>query len=647
MDKKYIVDDSFLIAEWNFEKNALLGINPEKTALHSNKKAWWKCGKGHSWDMSPDNRLKSKGCPYCLNKRVLVGYNDLTTLFPHLAAEWDFEENQIDINSVVKGSAKNIHWICSKCKNKWIATLRMRTERGHGCPECAKKIRAKNRIATYVSKNGSISDPLLLKEWDYEKNEKLGLFPDKLTPHSNKKAWWKCSICRHEWNVFISNRSEGYSCPVCANRVIVAGINDLCTTHPDLAKEWDYEENGDLLPQNVSYGMGKKIAWKCPSGHKYKATLLHRSSGTNCPICNSGRQTSFAEQAVFYYIKKVYPNAINRYKDIFDNGMELDIYIPEIKYAIEYDGSFWHRENGNEREKRKYEICKTKGIKLIRIKPYAKKYSIDSPYFADYTLFLKEDNNSELEKLIQTLYFRFSNLTLNPCFVWNDTIQTVDLERDRYEILNYLYERKKSFAEEFPDLIKEWHPIKNKDLNPKMFQSGSSFRAWWLCSTCGYEWQATVYGRSKGGGCNKCKRENNSGENHYKARKIYQYTRDGLLIKEWGAIAKASKELGINQSNMTMCANGQRAIAGGYRWSFEHFETLPPIQKQYKSRKGINGTPIFQIDSNGNIMNRFISLYEAEEKTGINATSISKVLNGHIKSAGGFSWKVDKGGTNE
>ena len=107
-----------------------------------------------------------------------------------------------------------------------------------------------NKEKKYVIDNAQ-----LMSKWDWEKNQALGLFPNVLTLHSNKKAWWKCSTCGHEWQTTIANRSAGYSCPVCANRVIVAGVNDLTTTHPELAKEWDYEANGDLLPQHVSYGI--------------------------------------------------------------------------------------------------------------------------------------------------------------------------------------------------------------------------------------------------------------------------------------------------------------------------------------------------------------------------------------------------------
>ena len=640
-EKQYVSDNAQLMKEWYKEKNELLGILSSKTTLHSNKKVWWKCEKEHFWKMSPDKKLKSKGCPFCLNKRVLVGYNDLATLFPHLSKEWDVTENEIDINSVVIGSAQKIHWICSKCQHKWVAAVRMRTQRGHGCPECAKKIRANNRTETLVEKNGCITDPHLLKEWNYEKNEELGLFPDKFTPYSNKKVWWRCSTCGYEWKATVSNRSRrGDSCPLCANRVVVPGINDLCTTHPELADEWDFEENEDLLPQNVSYGMGKKVSWKCPLGHKYKATILHRSSGTNCPICNSGRQTSFAEQAIFYYLKKLYPNAINRYRDIFDNGMELDVYIPEIRYGIEYDGSFWHQGNKYEREKRKFEICKANGIKLIRIKSFENDHSLKLHY-ADWTFFLKEDNLLELEKLIQMLCSRLYNSNMHPIKKWENFVSMVNIERDKYKIFTYRYNLKDSFADQYPEIAKEWHPTKNGNILPNMFKSGSSFLAWWLCPTCGREWKANIHARAKGGGCKNCQRVNNSGGNHYKAKKIYQYAKEGQFIKEWEAISDASKTLRINQSNISMCAEGKRAVAGGYRWSFKLSEKLPPIQKKHRTRKGINGKSVNQIDLQGTVVNHFATLNEAQEKTGINSTSISKVINGHIKTAGGFFWTID------
>ena len=127
-------------------------------------------------------------------------------------------------------------------------------------------------------------------------------------------------------------------------------------------------KNKDLKPSEVSYGSGKKVWWVCPKKHEYKASIMHRSHGTECPECNAGRQTSFAEQATYYYVKMLYPDAVSRYTASFLNRMELDIYIPSIKLAIEYDGEAWHGKNTLKREERKYKICKKNKIKLIRLR---------------------------------------------------------------------------------------------------------------------------------------------------------------------------------------------------------------------------------------------------------------------------------------
>ena len=68
-----------------------------------------------------------------------------------------------------------------------------------------------------------------------------------------------------------------------------------------------------------------------------------------------GRKTSFPENAVLYYLKQYYEDARKINQEDF-LGKELDIFIPSINYAIEYDGVAWHRKNTINREQRKY-IC--------------------------------------------------------------------------------------------------------------------------------------------------------------------------------------------------------------------------------------------------------------------------------------------------
>jgi hypothetical protein len=55
-----------------------------------------------------------------------------------------------------------------------------------------------------------------------------------------------------------------------------------------------------------------------------------------------------------------------------------------------------------------------------------------------------------------------------------------------------------------PKLAAEWHPKKNTVLSLETVYAGSSKKAWWQCSTCGYEWEAGVGSRNGGRGCSNC-----------------------------------------------------------------------------------------------------------------------------------------------
>lgn len=76
-----IINNEFLIKQWDYNKNSHLF--PEKLKTSSHKKAWWLCDKGHSYEMTIGNKYRQhSGCPYCTNKKVLSGFNDLTNHNP-------------------------------------------------------------------------------------------------------------------------------------------------------------------------------------------------------------------------------------------------------------------------------------------------------------------------------------------------------------------------------------------------------------------------------------------------------------------------------------------------------------------------------------------------------------------------------------
>ena len=557
----------YLLREWDYEKNG--DLDPNKVADHSNKQYYWICDKGHSFLLSPDRRSRGQNCYYCSNRRLLVGFNDLATRYPLYAAEWDYSENEGNPDQYTISSTYYASWICSVCGHRWHAKIRDRVNsKCGGCKVCGRKKRGLAKHEHELKKRGGITDPLLLSEWDYEKNEKG---PEQYTPKSQDTVSWICSKCGYHYPAKIGNRAFGRGCPCCAGKIVVPGINDLATTHPKLAAEWHPTLNGDLKPTDVSYGLADEVWWLCPEGHSYPASLNHRSTGTNCPICNSGRQTSFAEQAVFFYVKKVFPDAISRYTDIFDNSMELDIYIPSIKLAIEYDGEAWHKKDKIEREKKKYQICQQHGIRLLRLMEKApetgalRQRADESISIGDGPMYEKKNLRKVIQFLLDEIDPETNKWTRKKPIIHSRV--DIDLDRDEAEIRKYMTKLKKgSLADEYPALAAEWHPTKNGDLTPDKVKPHSDIKVWWCCPDCGYEYPATVGHRVSGTGCRKCGHKKTAQSGMKPVAMLDSSTLEE--IKRFSSISEAASELGISLSNIVSACKGQRKRAGGYSWKY-------------------------------------------------------------------------------
>ena len=127
-----------LTAEWNIEKNAPL--TPQDVTPGSHKLIWWRCPKGHSWRAAVYSRTTlGTGCPVCTGRQALAGENDLATLYPDIAAQWDEEKNGVlHPNNVTAGSNRRVWWRCEK-GHSYRAVIAQRVQRGDGCPYCANR----------------------------------------------------------------------------------------------------------------------------------------------------------------------------------------------------------------------------------------------------------------------------------------------------------------------------------------------------------------------------------------------------------------------------------------------------------------------------------------------------------------------------
>ncbi|WP_196803339.1 zinc-ribbon domain-containing protein [Arthrobacter sp. 135MFCol5.1] len=126
--------------------------------------------------------------------------------------------------------------------------------------------------------------PRLIAEWDYEADQTYT--PWNVCAGSGRTGHWICPN-GHRYDAKFGNRVGRESgCPLCAGTRRIPGLNDLATTHPDLAKMWDSEAGNTRTCSELSAGSEARVGWKCTEGHAFVRTPLKlvRTQG-QCPVC--------------------------------------------------------------------------------------------------------------------------------------------------------------------------------------------------------------------------------------------------------------------------------------------------------------------------------------------------------------------------
>jgi predicted GIY-YIG superfamily endonuclease len=209
-----------------------------------------------------NSRSKGSGCPYCANKKLLPGFNDVATTHPEIAAQ----AHRWNPATVIAGSNMQRTWRCSK-EHLWQASSNTRIK-GHGCPYCSHhKVSAGfNDLATTHPEIAAQAH-----RWN----------PATVTAGSSlRKLEWRCP----KGHIFAMTpkvrTTQEQNCPFCAGKQVLKGFNDLATTHPEIAAQahrWN--------PATVTAGSNKHCSWKCEEGHVWSASPNKRSSGRGCPTC--------------------------------------------------------------------------------------------------------------------------------------------------------------------------------------------------------------------------------------------------------------------------------------------------------------------------------------------------------------------------
>lgn len=483
-----------LIEQWDTAKNP-----PYSTLSPKNcqKRYHWKCdvAPDHVWEDVVRNRFKTRpGCRFCPGRGQIhpsSTYN-LALLFPEVAAEWDWTKNEgLSPDKVGPNSPKKVHWICSKNNShKWFASIGNRTRRGTGCPAC--RCRGQ-KIIPYVNSLAAIN-PDLAAEWHPSKNGELK--PDSVAPKARRSVFWQCAKDpTHEWRAAIYSRASGVGCPHCSNRAVNRS-NSFAVNHPKLLKEWNAEKNKHLDPNNITDRSTKKVWWRCAreASHQWTTSIRARVlGGTNCPMCRGS--TSAQEIRVYCELKALIPDAESRFK--LDN-VEADIFMPSLGVAVEYDGSYWHRDKvSSDRKKNRHFESRDFKIVRLRCEPLEKLGPKD--VIVPEGELTKEHLDAliiAISQLTGEARENFSNYLLRENFL---------AEKAYRKYLSYLPSPfpENSLHEREPEVASQFDYQKNYPLTPRNFSPGSHKKLWWRCEN-GHSWQAQIKDRVSGNGCPYC-----------------------------------------------------------------------------------------------------------------------------------------------
>ena len=371
--------------------------------------------------------------------------------------------------------------------------------------------------------------PELFNEWDFEKNDELGLDVYNMTKGMKKIVWWKCIDCENTYSKDVKHRVRGRGCSYCGkyNKKTLKGFNDIWTTNPKLAELLENGDDGYIYTQSSN----KKVSWKCPNCElvifeKRIADVNRR--GVCCANCGDGK--SYPEKFIFNLLTSM--DISFRCEEIFEwsKGKRYDFYLINYNTIIEVNGI------------QHYEGIGFSGfggrtvLDEINNDNYKKHLAISNNIYEYYIIDARE---STLEHMRESIL----NSKLSHLF----TLDDVRWESIHNKSLDSLIKKTAELWEEYENtnIIKDILKISRSTVIS--YLKKASEIGW-----CNY---------------NPNKEMKIAGLSH--SIEVVQLDKNNNKLNDWKSISEASRSLDICNSSIAKSCKGKRKTCGGFKWMYK------------------------------------------------------------------------------
>ena len=310
----------------------------------------------------------------------------------------------------------------------------------------------------------------------------------------------------------------------------------LSKTHPELLTQWHPTKNGELTPEQVVAGSGKKVWWVCTNGpdHEWLGTLANRSRGAGCPFC-AGRYVSVTNS-----LATLSPQIASEWHPT-NNG----VLNPDQVVAGSNQKAWWKCPQGPDHEWQAVVDVRTRtgsGCPMC----FGRAVSVTNSLSALYPQVAREwhpTKNGDLTPDMvasgahQKAWWKCFN---GPDHEWQAQIGSRTSAGNGCSFCaGKSVSVTNSLKSNSPELSAEWHPTRNGSLTPNRIIVGSNNKVWWECPKGpDHEWQSAVSDRTSGGnGCPFCSGYRASVTNslrtlHPKLASQWHLTKNGNLTPE-------------------------------------------------------------------------------------------------------------------